>query len=101
MKAMSGWWLIPLIQAPWEADIGRYHIWVQGQPDLHSQFQVSQVYRYPVSEIKKNQQTKKQRERKKAHEKYVFTIRKNEISFQWVGYNQPKRQRIPWLFNLY
>lgn len=65
MKAMSGWWLIPLIQAPWEADIGRYHIWVQGQPDLHSQFQVSQVYRYPVSEIKKiNKQKNREKGRK-------------------------------------
>lgn len=43
----------------------------------------------------KNEQTKKQRERKKAHEKYVFTIKRNEISLQGVGYNQPKRQRIP------
>lgn len=77
MKAMSGWWLIPLIQAPWEADIGRYHIWVQGQPDLHSQFQVSQVYRYPVSEIKKKSTNKK-------------TERKEESTWKIRVYNKEK-----------
>lgn len=52
-----------LIPEPWEADTGRSHRWVQGQPDLHSQFPVSQVYRNPVSEIK-NEQTKREKGRR-------------------------------------
>lgn len=80
---------ISLIPAPWEADTGRSHRWVPGQPSLQK----------PCLWNKK--WTNKKRERKKAHEKYVFTIKRNEISLQGVGYNQPKRQRIPWLFILH